>query len=81
MFARCPVVAVNSGGPRETVVSGETGFLCSQDPEMFAAAMGRFVEDADLSKRLGEAGRKRVLEHFSFGAFTEKLDGVVKTLF
>lgn len=35
----CPVVAVASGGPKETVASGETGFLCQQTGESFSAAM------------------------------------------
>ena len=34
-----PVVAVNSGGPRETVVHKSTGFLCDQSADSFAKAM------------------------------------------
>lgn len=34
-----PVVAVNSGGPVETVVHGETGLLCEPTPAAFAAAL------------------------------------------
>ena len=30
------MVAVNDGGPTETVVDGLTGFLCRPDPESFA---------------------------------------------
>ncbi len=30
MYENTPVIAVNSGGPRETVVNGQTGFLCQQ---------------------------------------------------
>lgn len=30
MYLQVPVIAVNSGGPRETVLSGTTGFLCEQ---------------------------------------------------
>ena len=30
MYLGCPVIAVDSGGPRETVRHGETGFLCEQ---------------------------------------------------
>ena len=41
MFLECPVVAVNSGGPLETVVDGETGFLCDPEPSEFAKSMKR----------------------------------------
>lgn len=34
-----PVIAANSGGPKETVLSGETGFLCENTPDSFAASM------------------------------------------
>ena len=34
-----PVIAVNSGGPKETILHGMTGFLCSQQAESFSAAM------------------------------------------
>jgi glycosyltransferase involved in cell wall biosynthesis len=30
MYLQAPVVAVNSGGPRETVAHGQTGYLCDQ---------------------------------------------------
>jgi alpha-1,3/alpha-1,6-mannosyltransferase len=34
-----PVIAVNSGGPTESVAHRKTGFLCNQDPPEFAQAM------------------------------------------
>lgn len=30
MYLQVPVIAVNSGGPKETVLSGKTGYLCEQ---------------------------------------------------
>jgi alpha-1,3/alpha-1,6-mannosyltransferase len=39
MAAGRPVIACNSGGPRESVVHGRTGFLCEPTPASFAAAM------------------------------------------
>lgn len=81
--ARRPVIAVDSGGPRETVVNGVTGWLCSPgegEEERFAEAMGRFLDDRELVGRMGEAARKRVDEMFSFAAFTEKLDVIIREL-
>lgn len=43
MRAGTPVIAVNSGGPTETVVSGETGFLCQQTPQAFCSAMSSLL--------------------------------------
>ena len=39
-----PVVAVNSGGPRETVLHRSTGFLCEQTADSFAKAMLQLVQ-------------------------------------
>lgn len=43
MAAGRPVVACDSGGPKETVVDGTTGFLCPPEPAAFAAAMARLA--------------------------------------
>ncbi|KAL8571886.1 hypothetical protein ACOMHN_011478 [Nucella lapillus] len=80
MSMKRPVIAVASGGPLETVADGETGFLCPPEAEAFAEAMKKFAEDPALVGRMGEKGKRRVEELFSFEQFTEKLDGVVKGL-
>ena len=38
-FLQKPVIAVNNGGPRETIIDGETGYLCEPQPKDFANAM------------------------------------------
>uniref|UniRef100_A0A6J0UT24 Alpha-1,3/1,6-mannosyltransferase ALG2 n=1 Tax=Pogona vitticeps TaxID=103695 RepID=A0A6J0UT24_9SAUR len=73
MYMKCPVIAVNSGGPLESIVNNETGFLCDPLPTQFSEVMEKFVKDPALKKRMGTAGRTRVLEKFSSQAFTEKL--------
>ena len=80
MYLRCPVIAVNTGGPLETVSDGETGLLCSQTPEDFANAMKQFVDNPDLNETMGKAGRERVQTKFSFEAFTEQLNGAIEGL-
>lgn len=77
MYMRRPVIAVNSGGPLETVLHGSTGFLCSPDAESFSVAMKKFVSDSSLTQNLGCAGRKHVLQKFSFEVFAEKLHNIV----
>ncbi|XP_038048588.1 alpha-1,3/1,6-mannosyltransferase ALG2-like [Patiria miniata] len=80
MYMSRPVVAVNSGGPLETVVDGKTGFLREPDAESFAEAMREFVTKKDLTKIFGKAGRARVVSSFSFKAFGNKLDRLVRKL-
>lgn len=80
MYLSRPVIAVNSGGPTETIVHEQTGFLCESEPEDFANAAVRIIKDAKLGEKMGEMGRKRVEQRFSFEAFTEKLDKIVLSL-
>lgn len=77
MYNRCPVIAVNSGGPMETVEDGVTGYLCSQSAKHFAEAMMKMIIYKDLSKTMGEAGRERVIDRFSFTTFTNQLNTIV----
>jgi glycosyltransferase involved in cell wall biosynthesis len=65
MAAGLPVVASRVGGVPELVVDGQTGLLVpAGDPERLAGAVGWLLADAALRRRLGEAGRARVREHF-----------------
>jgi alpha-1,3/alpha-1,6-mannosyltransferase len=80
MYLSRPVVAVNSGGPTETIVHEQTGFLCESEPEDFANAAAIIIKDFKLGEKMGEMGRKRVEQRFSFEAFTEKLDQIVQSL-
>ena len=45
---RIPVLAHNSGGPRETVCDGKTGYLLSSKPEEWAEKMELLWKNKDL---------------------------------
>ncbi|XP_049586940.1 alpha-1,3/1,6-mannosyltransferase ALG2 [Syngnathus scovelli] len=77
MYCCCPVIAVNSGGPLESVADGETGFLCEPTAEAFSKAMERLVVEPQLRRDMGQAGRKRVQDKFSLQAFSQQLYGYV----
>jgi alpha-1,3/alpha-1,6-mannosyltransferase len=78
MYAKRPVLAVNSGGPLESVVDGVTGFLRPGEPEPFAQAMALVADGGEaLVARMGDAGREHVLRNFSFASFADRLSGVV----
>ena len=78
MYHELPVIAVNDGGPTETVVHGETGFLCSPKSEEFAEALRKLKEGGQENKaKLGANGRNRVLQSFSFNSFATRLDDFV----
>ncbi|XP_062563954.1 alpha-1,3/1,6-mannosyltransferase ALG2 isoform X2 [Armigeres subalbatus] len=80
MYLAKPVIAANSGGPTETIIHDQTGFLCDPQPTSFAAAMAKCVKDDRNCERMGEMGRKRVQQRFAFEAFSNKLDNIVTDL-
>ena len=51
--------------------------LCAQTADDLADATARLLTDAELRRRLGEAGRKTVCEHFSWSAAAASLTGCV----
>lgn len=66
MAARKPVVAANSGGLREIVEGGVTGYrVRPNDPVAFGNAILRLADDGALRERLGRAGRARAEALFS----------------
>jgi glycosyltransferase involved in cell wall biosynthesis len=70
MAAELPVVASSVGGLAELVLDAETGILVPPgDTPALAAALGRLVEDRELRRRLGAAGRARAETFFDLASF------------
>ena len=78
MASGTPVVAVNSGGPKETIVHGVTGYLCDGTPEAFADALQNYINDASLATQMGIAGRSHVQNQFSQSQFQQEWISLVK---
>jgi glycosyltransferase involved in cell wall biosynthesis len=66
MAAGLPVVATDVGGLAEIVENGESGWLVAAgDTRAMAARLGELIADADMRRRMGDAGRARVVSQFS----------------
>jgi lipopolysaccharide/colanic/teichoic acid biosynthesis glycosyltransferase len=68
-----PVIAVNRGGPRETILDGQTGFLAEPEPEAFSKAMERLADSPDLTEHLGRQARDRAAE-FDWSEYVREID-------
>ncbi len=60
-----PAVMSPVGVNNEIISHGKNGFLANK-PEEWQQILSQLIEDADLRKNIGEAGRKTVEERFSF---------------
>jgi phosphatidylinositol alpha-1,6-mannosyltransferase len=69
-----PSVAGRSGGVRDAVIDGETGFVVEpKDVGAVRAAIDRVLGDASLQRRLGDAARARVVRELSYDALAARL--------
>ncbi len=86
--AKCTYEAAACGLPQITtresgdVVQHEVNGLIvpPDDPDALAAAIERLYRDRDLCGRLGAAGRQRVVEHFTWEHFRERLLEAYRTV-
>ena len=77
MACETPVVASAVGGILEVVEDGVTGLLVPPArPDELAAALRRVLENPELGRRLGRAGRRRVEERFSWASVAERTERV-----
>ena len=68
-----PVIAVDRGGPAESIVDRESGLLCRDDPDAFAAAMRLIATDEELYEHLASGARARVLR-YDWNGFVGRID-------
>ena len=90
MSCRTPVIASATGGIKEVVVDGQTGYLVPfrqdavtgfpTDPEKFARDLAfqinRLLADPERCRRFGDAGRRRVEQTFSWTAIAKQTIGL-----
>lgn len=77
MLAGTPVLADKSGGPLETVVDGETGWLRpADDTRQWTKVMRQvlFELPKDRLMHMGEKGKRRVKDEFSHTKMASRLD-------
>lgn len=78
MLSRTPVLAANEGGPTETVISGQTGWLRDVGKvNDWTEVMRIALEDGEGEQRLkemGKRGRERVCAEFSKEKMAERLE-------
>jgi len=74
------VLAVDRGGPRESIINGETGFLRLDDHDAFAQAMTSLAAMAPV--QLDEMGARSRLRAgtFSWDAFASRMDDHIDEL-
>lgn len=78
MAAEIPVVATNSGGVREIVQDGVTGYLFSPcHPMEIAERLVELFQQPDLAKELGDNGKRIVEERFIPQVYAQSIEKII----
>ena len=74
-----PVIATNVGGNPEMMVDGKTGFLVEQgNHEQIIARLSLLLADKELSKKMGNDGRKFIEDTFNWKLVTKNFIEMIK---
>jgi glycosyltransferase involved in cell wall biosynthesis len=77
MSCALPVVCSAGGGNRELVLEGETGYLvASGDAAALARALTFLADHPETARRLGDAGRRRILGEFDVPRLVRSIEQV-----
>jgi glycosyltransferase involved in cell wall biosynthesis len=76
-----PVVGTTVGGIPELVVEGQTGLLIPpHNPVAIASSVVSLLKKPDEARKMGQAGRARVEEHFTLPEMVRKIETVYDKL-
>ena len=76
-----PILATDMPGCRDVVINGVNGYTVPPgSPEQMADALEPLLADAALRRRMGEAGRRHVVAHFSKEIVIEETLAVYRSL-
>jgi glycosyltransferase involved in cell wall biosynthesis len=81
MRAGLPVVASDVGGVKESVVDGTTGFVIPRgDALRLRECLRQLITNSDLRVTMGQAGRTRYEEKFTFDRLVERTTKVYESV-
>ncbi len=81
MACGVPVVATALGGPTEILASEEQGILIpAGDPAAIAEAVIRLHREPERRKKMGIAGRERVIRAFSVERYVREVEAIYRDL-
>lgn len=74
MACQTPVIALNEGGYKETVINAKTGFLIGRNPKQLLESIITLYKNKSLQKKMGKNGREHVKKNFTWIKHIETLE-------
>jgi glycosyltransferase involved in cell wall biosynthesis len=75
-----PAIVTPGVGAAEVVREAGGGLVVESDPAALAAAIDRLTGDADLARRLGDAGRRHVRTHLGWANVAARMESLYGSL-
>lgn len=76
-MAGLPVVATRVGGIPALIENGVTGFIVPpKNSKALAKAPKKLLDDSELRRRMGKAGRKKALKEFALDRMLQETEQV-----
>ena len=77
-----PVIASDHDAAKEIVIHGKTGLIINLNrPDELPNAIIKFLKHPEDAEIMGNAGRKRWQEHFTFSCFERRLQLILDKFF
>ena len=74
MACGTPVVGVNEGGVKESVIHEQTGLLVDRDVDQFADAIQKLILHPKIADEYGQNARRHVQQNWTWSQSTEKVE-------
>ena len=80
MATGVPVIATNSGGPKDFIRSGINGLLVApKQPKALAKEIDRLLSDKSFTEELASEGLKTVKEDFNVAKMVDKIESIYRS--
>ena len=77
MACERPAISSRMGGTQDSIEDGVNGYLVNYaDPADLARAIVTVLQDEALARRMGKAGRQKVVREFTWRAVAARIDSV-----
>jgi len=75
-----PVIALQEGGVRETIIPNKNGFLSDRNPMNLAKYLDKVIENAELRKEMGIFAAEYVRTEWTLKKCTENIENALKSV-
>ncbi len=83
MAFKLPILATDAGGTKEIIVENQNGLyhpIGLEGQSILSSNIELLARDVALRKKLGNNGRKHVVEHFSSSRFFTEFDSYINNI-